>query len=107
MSWVYLLFAIILEVAGITSMKLSEGFTKLLPSILIFVLYGLSLVLLALALKTIAVSISYAVWSGIGTALITVIGFICFKEPITVMKMASIGLIGAGVVGLNLNVGTR
>ena len=107
MSWVYLLFAIILEVAGITSMKLSEGFTKLLPSILVVVLYGLSFVLLALALKTIEVSISYAVWSGIGMALITVVGFICFKEPITVMKMVSIGLIVAGVVGLSLNVGTR
>jgi small multidrug resistance pump len=88
-------------------MKLSEGFTKLLPSILVVVLYGLSFVLLALALKTIEVSISYAVWSGIGMALITVVGFICFKEPITVMKMVSIGLIVAGVVGLSLNVGTR
>src|SRR3989338_1998353 len=71
MSW--LLLAIVLEVCGTTSMKLSEGFAKLLPSILIFVFYGLSFASLTIALKSIDVSIAYAVWSGVGTALIAAI----------------------------------
>ena len=75
MGWIYLLSAILLEVSGTMSMKLSEGLTKTIPSILIFIFYGLSLSLLTLALKSIPVSVAYAIWSGIGTALIAVIGF--------------------------------
>ncbi|MFQ6021424.1 MAG: DMT family transporter [Acidiferrobacterales bacterium] len=100
-SWLYLTGAIILEVAGTTSMKLSEGFAKLVPSILIFVFYGLSFVGLTLALKKIDVSIAYAIWSGLGTALIAAIGFFYFKEPVTTMKVGSIGLIIIGVIGLH------
>jgi len=83
-------------------MKLSLGFTKIIPSILIFVFYGLSFTALAFALRSIDVSVSYAIWSGVGTALITVIGFLYFKEPITLLKIMSIMLIIIGVVGLNL-----
>lgn len=101
-SWLYLICAIVFEVAGTSSMKLSEGFTRLVPSVLIFVFYAISFVALTLALKKIDVSIAYAIWSGIGTILIAVIGFIYFNEPVTAVKMASIGLIIAGVVGLNL-----
>lgn len=102
-SWLYLTGAIILEVAGTTSMKLSQGFSKLVPSILIFVFYGLSFVGLTFALKRIDVSVAYAIWSGVGTALIAVIGFLYFKEPVTGMKVASIGLIVIGVIGLHLS----
>ena len=101
-GWLYLVGAIALEVAGTTSMKLSEGFSRLTPSILIFVFYALSFVLLTLALKTIDLSITYAVWSGLGTALIAVIGFLYFTEPVTAIKIGSILLIVLGVVGLNL-----
>ncbi len=101
-GWLYLVGAITLEVAGTTSMKLSEGFSKLTPSILIFVFYALSFALLTLALKTIDISIAYAVWSGLGTALIAVIGFAYFKEMVTLLKIASIVLIIIGVVGLNM-----
>ena len=102
MSWVYLTLAILTEVAGTTSMKFSEGFVKILPSVLIFVFYAVSFAFMTLALKKIDLSITYAIWSGLGTALIVVIGVIWFKEPVTVIKLISIALILAGVAGLNL-----
>jgi small multidrug resistance pump len=102
MSWLFLVLAIVLEVSGTTSMKLSQGFTRLLPSALVFVFYGLSLSALTLALKGIEVSIAYAVWSGLGTALIATAGVAWFKEPLTPLKLASIALIIVGVIGLNL-----
>jgi small multidrug resistance pump len=101
-SWVFLAVAIAFEVAGTTSMKLAEGFTKAWPSILLFVFYGLSFVGATLALKELDVSIVYAIWSGVGTAAIAIIGFLMFKEPLGAVKLASIGLIVAGVVGLNI-----
>ena len=102
-EWFYLIIAILLEVAGTTSMKLSDGFSRLVPSVLIFVFYGLSFAGLTLALKRIDVSIAYAIWAGLGTALITVIGLAYFKEPATLIKLISIGLIIVGVIGLNLD----
>ena len=101
--WFYLILAIIFEVIGTTSMKLSDGFTKTLPSILMFVFYILSLTALTFALKKFDVSTAYAIWSGIGTALITVVGFYLFKESLTPMKIVSIGLIIIGVIGLHLS----
>ena len=107
MSWIYLLLAILAEVSGTTAMKISQGFSKLLPSIMMFVFYGLSLSLLTLALKNISVSIAYAIWSGLGTAMIAIIGFLWFKESITPMKILSILFIIAGVIGLNLGGGAQ
>lgn len=101
MGWVYLLAAILLEVAGTTSMKLSEGFTKLGPSVAIFVFYGLAFVLLTLALKSFDVSVAYAVWSGLGVAVISLVGILYFQEPVTALKVGSLLLIVAGVAGLN------
>jgi small multidrug resistance pump len=101
-SWIILSVAILLEVAGTNCMKLSQGFSRLIPSVLIFVFYGLSFVGLTIVLKKIDVSIAYAVWAGIGTALIAFIGIFYFKEPLTLVKVFSILLIIAGVVGLNL-----
>jgi small multidrug resistance pump len=101
--WFYLSCAILLEVAGTTSMKLSHGFTKIMPSIVIFVFYAASFVALTLALKKIDVSSAYAIWSGVGTAFIAIIGIAYFREPVTTVKLASIGLIIIGVIGLNLS----
>ena len=100
--WFLLACAIALEVAGTTSMKLSEGFTKVVPSVLLFVFYAASFVALTFTLKKIEVSIAYAVWSGAGTALITAIGVFYFREAVTVLKIASILLIIVGVIGLHL-----
>lgn len=107
MTWLYLALAIVLEVSGTTCMKLSEGFTKTVPSILLFVFYTLSFSMLTLALKKIDVSVAYAVWSGVGTALIATIGVLWFKEPATAIKLISLGLIIIGVVGLNLTGGAH
>lgn len=105
--WLYLVLAILLEVSGTTCMKLSEGFTKTVPSILLFVFYSLSFGMLTLALKRIDMSVAYAVWSGMGTALIATIGVLYFKEPMTALKLISLALIIGGVVGLNLSGGTH
>lgn len=101
--WLFLATAIAFEVSGTVSMKLSEGFTKLVPSVLMFVLYAASFAALAVALKKIDVSIAYAIWAGVGTALIAIIGILYFKEPVSVLKGFSIFLIIAGVVGLNMS----
>ena len=107
MTWLYLVLAILLEVSGTTCMKLSEGFTRMVPSILLVVFYTLSFGMLTLALKRIDVSVAYAIWSGVGTALIASIGVLWFKEPATAMKLISLALIIIGVVGLNLGGGTH
>jgi small multidrug resistance pump len=107
MTWLYLVLAILLEVSGTTCMKLSEGFTRMVPSILLVVFYTLSFGMLTLALKKIDVSVAYAIWSGVGTALIASIGVLWFKEPATAMKLISLGLIIIGVVGLNLSGGAH
>ncbi len=83
-------------------MKLSEGFTRAGPSVMILVFYAISLFLLTLSLRSIDVSVAYAIWSGLGTALIAAIGILWFGEPATALKLVSLVLIVAGVVGLNL-----
>jgi small multidrug resistance pump len=100
--WLFLAGAIGFEVAGTISIKLSEGFTRLLPSVLLFVFYAASFVALTFALKKIEVGVAYAVWSGVGTALIAAIGVVYFREAATALKFVSILLIVVGVVGLNL-----
>ena len=101
-TWLLLTAAILLEVAGTTSMKISAGFTRLVPSVLIFVFYAASFTVLTLALRKLDISIAYAIWSGLGTVLITVIGIFWFKEPATALKLTCILLIILGVGGLNL-----
>jgi small multidrug resistance pump len=92
----------VLEVAGTTSMKLSQGFTRLVPSVLLFVFYALSFALMTIAVKRIDMSISYAIWSGVGMALIALIGYAVFREPLTPLKIGSMVLIVIGVIGLNI-----
>jgi small multidrug resistance pump len=104
MSWIYLLLAILLESAGTTCMKLSAGFTKLLPSTLILIFYVFSLSLFTISLKGIHLNIAYAIWSGLGTALVGVIGFLVFKEPLSPLKVVSIIWIIIGVIGVNLTI---
>jgi len=101
MSWLFLTLAIVLEVCGTTCMKLSEGFSRLIPSILIFVFYGFSFAAFTLALKRIDLSFAYAVWAGLGVLLIGTIGFLYFKEPVSVLKIISMMFIVGGVVGLH------
>ncbi len=107
MTWLFLFLAIVLEVSGTTCMKLSQAFTKALPSALMFVLYVASFTSLAFALKKIDVGTAYAIWSGVGTALIAMIGVLWFRESMTAAKAISIAMIIAGVVGLHLSGAAR
>uniref|UniRef100_A0A098EF16 Cation/cationic drug transporter n=1 Tax=groundwater metagenome TaxID=717931 RepID=A0A098EF16_9ZZZZ len=84
-------------------MKFSEGFTKILPSVMMFVFYAGSFVALTYAVKTIDIGLAYAVWAAVGITLIAIIGILYFKEPVTALKIVSIGLIIIGVVGLYLS----
>ncbi len=101
-SWLYLIAAIIFEVSGTTCMKLSEEFTKIVPSIFIFVFYGLCLTFLTLSLRTIPVSIVYSIWAGLGTLVIATISVIWFNESFTLIKIISMSFIIIGIIGLNL-----
>jgi small multidrug resistance pump len=102
-SWLLLGIAIVLEVAGTTCMKLSDGFTRPLPSLGIVVFYAGAFAALTVALKRLEVSVAYAIWSAVGTALIALIGVVLFKESFTPLKAMSLLLIVAGVVGLQLD----
>ena len=86
-SWLILMVAIVLEVAGTMAMKLSDGFTRLLPSVLLVVFYLLSLAALTVALKRIDVSVAYAIWAGVGTVLVAVVGVLWFREPVSLLKV--------------------
>lgn len=102
MGLFWLTLAIVFEVAGTTFMKLSEGLTKVAPTLWMFLCYALSLTALTLTLKRMEVSVAYAIWSGLGTALITMVGYALLKEPLNAVKVSAIALIIAGVVLLNL-----
>lgn len=100
--WIWLTLAILFEVAGTSLLKASNGLSKTIPSIFTFVCYAISFSFLSYALKKIDVGIAYAIWSGLGTALIASIGFLYFGESLTLIKVISLILIIAGVIGLNL-----
>jgi small multidrug resistance pump len=101
MGWVLLIVAILLEVAGTTNMKLSEGFSKPVPSVLVLFFYALSIIALTFAVNRLDVSVAYALWSGMGTALVAIIGLWFFQESITIVKVVALGLIIVGVVMLH------
>src|SRR5690349_13965777 len=102
MVWLYLSTAIATEVAATVALKLTEGFTRALPSVAVVVGYALSIAFLALTLKTLDVGVTYAVWAGTGTAAIALIGMIALGEPVSAARLGCIALIIAGVIGLNL-----
>lgn len=100
-AWWLLSAAIAFEIAGTVCMRLSEGLTRPTPSALIFVFYACSFALNTFVVRTLGLSVVYAVWSGVGTVATATIGFWYFKEPATAMKLASIGLIVLGVLGVH------
>lgn len=102
MHWLYLAIAIGFEIVGTMSMKLSDGFRHFWPSVAIFVSYGIAFAFNTLALRRLDVSVTYAIWSGVGTAAIAVIGMAWLREPVTVTKLGSLALIVMGVLGLTL-----
>ena len=100
---VLLTLAIAAEVAATVSLRYSEGFSRLMPSIVVVVGYATSFYLLSLILRELSVGTTYAIWAGAGTAAIALIGVVVLGEPVTALKVASLALIVAGVVGLNLS----
>ncbi|MGW7420715.1 DMT family transporter [Streptomyces sp. NPDC054813] len=102
MGYLTLAGAIAAEVAATTAMKYSEGFSRLWPSLVTALGYAVSFLLLAATLKTVSIGTAYAIWSGVGTAAIAVLGLLLFGEGLSPVKVAGIVLIIGGVVVLNL-----
>ena len=103
MGYALLGLAILLELGGTTCMKLSGGFSRLVPSVLAFVFYGACFGAFMLSLRRLDLSVAYAIWAGLGTALVALMGMAYFKEPATAGKLLSIAVIIAGVAGLHLS----
>ena len=99
---VLLALAISVEVAATISLRYSDGFTRPLPSVIVVLGYATSFFLLSLILRELSVGTTYAIWAGAGTAAVALIGMVVLGEPATALKLASIVLIVAGVIGLNL-----
>ena len=95
-------FAVLSEVTATTALKFSEGFTRLIPSIIVVVGYGLSFYLLSLSLKVIPIGIAYALWSGIGIVLTIIAGMILWREPLDWARVTGIILIIGGILVINL-----
>lgn len=107
MHYLYLAIAIVAEVIGTSALKAAEGFTRPLPSIVVAVGYGVAFYFLSLALRQIPVGIAYAIWSGVGVALITVVGWLVFRQRLDAPALAGILLIVAGVVVIQVFSGAR
>ncbi len=101
-GYVYLVIAILFEVIGSAFLKLSDGFTNLLPSILLILFYGLSFMIFVFALKTISLSIGYSMWAGLGTAGTALVGVFLFKETLTGINILGLFVIICGVVVMNM-----
>ena len=102
MSWFYLFFAGLFEIGWVVGLKYSDGFTRLWPSVLTAVALIASMGLLGLAVRDLHLGTAYAVWTGIGTLGAAFFGIMLFGEPVTTMRLACIGLIALGIVGLKV-----
>ncbi|KAB0672084.1 multidrug efflux SMR transporter [Oryzomonas sagensis] len=102
MAYVYLLVAIVAEVIGTSALKASEGFSRLIPSTLVVLGYGIAFYCLSQVLKSIPVGVSYAIWSGLGIVLISVVGAVFFKQALDLPAILGMALIIAGVAVINL-----
>ncbi|WP_105645181.1 SMR family transporter [Cronobacter malonaticus] len=102
MTWLLLSVAIVCEVIGTTFLKLSEGLTRLLPTLVTAVCYGMAFWCLSVTMRTIPTGIIYAIWSGVGVVLIGVVGWIFLGQKLDLPAMLGMGLIIAGVLVINL-----
>ena len=102
MSWLFIVMAGLFEVGGIINLKLSEGFTKLKPTIFLIMCMGLSFFFLSVSLKEIPISIGYGLWTGIGAAGSVLLGMFIFNEPKSIKKLVLVGGIIISIVGLKL-----
>ena len=102
MVYIYLALAIIAEVAATSALKASEEFTRLVPSLIVIVGYGVAFYLLTLVLRVIPVGVTYAIWSGLGIVLVTVVGIFLYKQIPDLPAIIGMGLIVSGVVVINV-----
>ena len=101
-AWVLLLFAITSEVIGTSCLKLSEGFSKPIPTLVVLVAYSTSMLLLSRVVQTIPLGITYALWSGIGIIAIVLVGLLAYKQVPSLGQLVGIATITAGVIIVNL-----
>ena len=102
MPWILLVIAGLFEVAWAIGLKYTEGFTKLWPSVGTLTAMALSVILLGLAMRSLPVGTAYAVWTGIGAVGTVILGIVLFAEPANAARLACVGLIVAGILGLKL-----
>ena len=101
-TWIILIVAVFGEVVATTSLKLSEGFTKLVPSVVVVIGYAIAFYCLSLTLKSIPLGIAYAVWSGLGIVTVSILGWLLFGQKLDFWAILGMLLIVSGVVVLNL-----
>ena len=102
MAWLTLFIAGLMEIAWAIGLKYTEGFTRLVPSVLTLASMAASMALLGLALKTLPIGTAYAVWTGVGAVGTAILGIMLFGEPATAMRLLCIGVIVSGIIGLKL-----
>ncbi|HMV40906.1 MAG TPA: multidrug efflux SMR transporter [Leptospiraceae bacterium] len=102
MKWIYLTIAIIGEVIATSALKSSEGITKPIPSTIVIIGYGLAFYSLSITLQSISVGVAYAIWAGVGTLLITLVGYFFFQQKLDMPAVFGLTLIVAGVIVINL-----
>ncbi len=107
MHWLYLFIAVIAETLGTSFLKMSNGFTQFFPSLLAVALFCIALFLSAITLKYIAIGIVYAIWSGLGIVLVTLVGYFYFKQNLDIAALIGIGLITIGVLVIFTMSGTQ
>lgn len=101
-AWIYLAVAIVAEVVATSALKSSEGFTKLAPSSVVVIGYGIAFYFLSLVLKTVPVGVTYAIWSGLGIVLIAAVAWFFHGQKLDAWGFVGMGLIVSGVAVLNL-----
>jgi small multidrug resistance pump len=102
MHWIYLTIAICAEVAGTSALKASDGFTRVLPSVVVVISYGLAFVMLSQALRVFHLAVAYAIWSGAGIAAIALVGLWVYGQKLDLAGIIGIGMIVGGIVVVQL-----
>jgi len=100
--WLYLGVAIVSEVVATSALKAAEGFTRLLPSLVVVVGYGIAFYCLSVVLRTLPLGVTYAIWSGVGVALVALVGWLVYRQSLDLAAVIGLTLIVAGVIVLNV-----
>lgn len=101
-NWIFLLVAIIAEVVATSALKASDGFTKIIPSLLVVIGYGLAFYCLSLTLRSIPIGVAYAIWSGLGIVLITLVAWWYFDQKLDTPAIIGMSFIVSGVIIMNI-----